>query len=201
MNGFRFNTDKFDFWPIYEAIKKYYPIGVEIDPEFYRSYSGHAELINILSEKVHNDENYTSIWTNFENKLALNTGKTVIGTSYGQNFCYSATLVVTEEVHNNFTYRNLIHFFVSFLGPFYCVIGESQNELKINQDEQLPRSGYLSTNYLVASPYGDFVSLFKTVEQFIEAAFEGYKFIPYWINEQVITGLYLHHQNQNQKEN
>ena len=78
MNGFRFNTDKFDFWPIYEAIKKYYPIGVEIDPEFYRSYSGHAELINILSEKVHNDENYTSIWTNFENKLALNTGKTVI---------------------------------------------------------------------------------------------------------------------------
>ncbi|AHF15784.1 hypothetical protein [Niabella soli] len=196
MNGFQFNTDKFDFWPVYEAIKKYYPIGVEAAPKLYHSYPGQIALANIVIDRVHNDENFTSLWRSVENKLKQSTGKEIIGTTYGQDFCYSASLIVDTETHNNFTHRKLLHFFVSFLGPFYSIIGESQNELVMPQKDKVP-SRYCSTNYLVASPHDEFAALFNTVEQAVEAAFENYKFVPYWINEQEITGLYLHHQNEN----
>ncbi|WP_300601402.1 hypothetical protein [Niabella sp.] len=195
MNGFQFNTAKFDFWPIYEAIKKYYPIGVAADPAFYAAYPGRKALTDILVDNIHDDVQYASTWKRFEQEIAATTGKPVTGTTYGQQFCYSAYVTLQVHVNENFTHRHLVHFFVSLLGPFYTVIGESENTLVIPEEEQVFPT-YKTTNYLVSAPHDGFAVPFRQIEQAIETRFEHYRFVPYWICQQQIEGLYLHHQNE-----
>ena len=49
-----FNSDKFDFWKIYDAIKRFYPIGVKKDEsKMYLSYPGLKELEDIVIDNIH----------------------------------------------------------------------------------------------------------------------------------------------------
>ncbi|MCF3109996.1 hypothetical protein LL912_14535 [Niabella sp. CC-SYL272] len=190
MNGFRFNTEKFDFRPIYEAIKRYYPIGVDSDPDFYRSYPGQIEFTGILNEHFYKGGNWlTASWNQLLKELSGNTNKEMINTSYGRHCCYSATRITDTITYNNRTHQNTIHFFVSLLAPFYTITGESQNILTVKEDDWLPR--YYSTNYFVVPPQGEFSEMFIRVEEAIETVFKGSRFVPYCINVQELEGLYL----------
>jgi hypothetical protein len=53
---FSFNTDKHDFWPIYDAIKQFYPIGIQKndDDGMYVSYPGIKLLETIIIDNIHN---------------------------------------------------------------------------------------------------------------------------------------------------
>lgn len=197
MNQFGFNTEKFDFWPIYEAIKKYYPIGITSDSHFYGSYPGFIELTNILVEYIHEGKNPIFNWQELLADISENTKCEVRNTTYGQQFCYSASLIFETSSHNHFTHQNQIHFFISLIGPFYTIIGESENELVVNDGDYLPR--FSSTNYFVASPYNEFSTPFSSVEEVLKRRLPGYKFVPYWIHQQQIDGLILYHQDENKR--
>lgn len=51
---FSFNSDEYDFWPLYNSIKKYYPIGIKKNQQFdiYRKYEGIQKLEKLLVEKI-----------------------------------------------------------------------------------------------------------------------------------------------------
>ena len=55
MKNFTFNFESFDFWPIYDTIKMYYPIGIPINDEeykFFRSYHGIKELTKKVLDNI-----------------------------------------------------------------------------------------------------------------------------------------------------
>ncbi|ADB39966.1 hypothetical protein [Spirosoma linguale] len=186
---FRFNTDKYDFWPIYEAIKRFYPIGIrginlDGDNQMFLSYPGLKELEAIIVDNIHNESHFAERWSNFTQEIQDETGKEVIGTTYGQAPSFSSFVLLEKTSVDNLTRTKEIHFFVSLVGPFYTVIG--QDTSTVLRDGKYH---YRGTNYLVVSPEDEFADVFKRICAKIEDRFKGYRFVPFEICKQTITGL------------
>src|SRR5688572_2019692 len=126
-----FDAEKFDFWKIYETIRHFYPIGVEnSDAKFYRSYPGQIELDQLLSEKIHDQQHFQS-WVSFTDNIAIHLQKEIIGTTNGQSPAYSSVVQLETNTTGNLTRNKEITFFVSILGPYYTIIGQDTNEVRI----------------------------------------------------------------------
>lgn len=179
-----FNSDKYEFWEIYERIRLYYPIGIEkCDQGLYYSYPGIKRLQHEVVENFHNEQNYETRWTNFIRPMAEEFGKEIVNTTYGQTPAFSAFVELEKTVNDNLTRRKELHFFVSILGSFYTVIGCDANTVEIGTFQ------YTSTNYLVISPENEFDAPFTRLCEIIETRFKGFRFVPFYICEETINGL------------
>jgi len=153
---FYFNTEKFDFWKIYEAVKHFYPIGIKKEgSKMYRSYPGLKELENIILDNIHNDEHFIERWSNFTKAIETEISKEIIGTTYGQAPSFSSYALLASTSADNLTRTKELHFFVSIVGPFYTIIGQDNNTVKLEEHKK-----YRSTSYLVVSPENEFADTF-----------------------------------------
>ena len=180
-----FNSDKFDFWKIYDAIKRFYPIGVKRDDsKMYFSYPGLKELEDIVVDNIHNDNHFIERWDKFTKDIEKEIGKEIIGTTYGQAPSFSSYVLLDTVSVDDFTRTKELHFFVSLVGPFYTIVGQDNNAVSIDDNRS-----YRSTSYLVISPEMEFADLFKLLCDKIENRFKGYRFVPFEICQQTIDGL------------
>lgn len=181
---FYFNSDKFDFWTIYESIKRFYPIGVKKDDSrMYYSYPGLKELEDRVVDNIHVDEHFNSRWENFTAIIQKETGKEIIGTTYGQAPSFSSYVLLQSSSIDNLTRTKELHFFVSLTGPYYTVIGNDNSTVKILESQ------YKGTSYLVVSPFLEYADIFKLLCEKIEKQFIGFRFVPFEICTQTIDGL------------
>src|SRR5258708_6871792 len=104
MNNLTFNFEVFDFWPIYDTVKKYYPIGIpftdkEEDYTFFRSYPGIKELTKLVLDNVHNNKNFKERWKSFEKEIKIDFKKQVIGNTLGQAPSFNSHILIerTEQ--------------------------------------------------------------------------------------------------------
>jgi len=187
-----FNSDKFDFWKIYDAIKRFYPIGIKKDEsKMYFSYPGLKELENIIVDNIHENKNFTERWESFTKEIENEIGKEIIGTTYGQTPSFSSYVLLATDSVDNLTRTKELHFFISLLGPFYTIIGRDGNTVRVHDKY------YTSTNYLVVSPTNEFAEMFRSLIDKIEDRFKGYRFVPYEICTQVMEGLDLPFSHEN----
>jgi hypothetical protein len=185
----RFNSDKFDFWPIYDSIKRFYPIGIANDnPHLFNSYPGIKELNAIIGDNIHNSEHLNSRWRDFTIELENRIQKPIRGTTFLQP-CFSSCIEMGTFSFDNFTRTKELHFFVSLLGPFYSIIGHDWNVLKVNN------RNYISSNYLVVSPENEYATDFLILSGEIEKRFNGFRFVPFDIVAEVIEGLDVRYAN------
>ena len=183
-----FNSDKFDFWTIYDCIKKRYPIGIQRDEsKMYSSYPGHQELISIIVENIHEESNFKTRWSDFILNVKHKIQKEIIGTTYGQAPCFSSFIELEKQTTDNLTRIKELYFFVSLVGPFYTIVGQDRNELRID------KKVYWTTNYLVVSPEKEFIEPFNLLAELIEEKFAGFRFVPFDICKQSIEGLEVHY--------
>jgi hypothetical protein len=183
---FDFNPDKFDFWPIYDAIKRFYPIGIQWRGEeshMFLSYPGLKELEAIIVDNIHNETHFTERWRNFTASIQRETDKEVIGTTYAMAPSFSSYVLLEKTSSGNLTRTKELHFFVSLVGPFYTVIGQDASLV------QLSDGYYGGTNYLVVSPKNEFADVFTLLCNNIENQFKGFRFVPFEICRQTIIGL------------
>lgn len=179
-----FNSDKFDFWEIYERIKYCYPIGIKKDESsIYYSYPGLKELEDIIVENIHDAENCKSRWEDFVTELEKELGKEIIGTTYGQAPSFSSYVLLETATLENLTRTKELHFFVSLVGPFYSIIGQDNNTVTIEGKH------YRSSNYLIISPENEFTEIFDDLCNKIEKRFQGFRFVPFEICRKTIEGL------------
>src|SRR5258708_32015002 len=96
-----FNHNKYDFWEIYDSVKRFYPIGIKIEEsKFYSSYSGIKDLGDIIVDNIHNEENFKSRWQDFTDEIQRDFGKQVNGTTrLGPSFS-SFVLLDTNKLDN-----------------------------------------------------------------------------------------------------
>jgi hypothetical protein len=187
-----FNSDKFDFWKIYDAIKRFYPIGVKRDDsKLYFSYPGLKELEDIVVDNIHDDSHVTERWENFTKDIENEIGKEIIGTTYGQAPSFSSYVLLDTVSLDNLTRTKELHFFVSLVGPFYTIIGQDVNMVKIEKRH------YQSVSYLVVSPEIEFADTFRLLCDRIENHFKGFRFIPFDFCKQTIEGLSVRYTNEN----
>ncbi|MDR3711992.1 MAG: hypothetical protein P4L51_04190 [Puia sp.] len=185
---FSFNHEKYDFWPVYDCIKKYYPIGIpKDDTGLYKSYSGIRSLEKIIIDNIHDEHKFTSGWEAFEKAVEYRTHKIVYGTTSGQTPCFSSFIELERRAAENLTRIREIHFFVSLTGPFYTVLGHDRSEIVLEDDK------VYATNFLAISPENEYKELFELICLSIEEKFAGYRFVPYGIYSQRIEGLDIHY--------
>ena len=183
-----FFNEKYNFWPVYESIKKYYPIGCIEDWErLYKcrafDYPGRMDLESIILDNLHNDNNFNSRWKSIEREIETLTEKKVIGTTYGRAPCFSGYIELESISINNLTRLKELYFFVSFVGPFYSIIGQDRSIVTFD------KSNISHTNYLVVSPENEFAEPFSLIEKKIQEKFPGYLFTPFHLCKQELEGL------------
>ena len=188
-----FNSGKFDFWKIYDAIKRFYPIGVKIDEnKIYFSYPGLKELEDIVVDNIHDDNHFSERWGSFTKAIEKEIGKEIIGTTSGQAPSFSSYVLLDTISVDDLTRTKELHFFVSLVGPFYTIVGQDNSEVKIYDNRS-----YKSTSYLVVSPEREFADSFKFICDKIENRFRGFRFVPFEICKQTIEGLYVRYSDEN----
>ena len=106
-----FNNDKFEYWEVYESIKRYYPIGVKrVKNGLYDSYPGIKELETLIADNVHDERHFQDRWELFTKELAAEIHKEIIGTTYPHAPSFSSFVLLDETSLNNLTRAKQIYF-------------------------------------------------------------------------------------------
>ncbi|GLU55749.1 hypothetical protein [Dyadobacter frigoris] len=188
---FYFNSNKFDFWEIYDCIKRNYPLSIKKDETgFFSSYPGLIELGHLLTKKFSEGGEYKK-FTDFLLELESNIGKKIEDTTYGQAPSYSGYLEFETFTHENHKRTKELHFYISVLGPFYTIVGMDKNTVTVDW------MTFQKPTYLIISPGSEYKENFIFLENNIERQFPGYKFVPYDIYSQNIEGLEVYYDTGN----
>jgi len=186
---FAFNPQTHNFWPIYEAIKTYYPIGIGYAyPVLYTEYEGQKKFVALLADNFHNMENFKARYESFTSKLQEQFGLEVQGTSFGQQPCFSFDLILEKTELPELTKVKKLSVAVSLLGDFYTIYGVDETTL---QEERRPYPyNYHAVNAITASPYKEFEVHFLKLKQVILERYPHHKQIPFSILTTYIDGVY-----------
>ncbi len=189
MNIFSFNPSKHNFWPVYDAIQLYYPIGImRFDRSIYFDYPGLKKLSAIVVANIHNRDNYNSIWVSFEKEIAEQFNVEVIGTTYGQAPSFSCDLIIKKVKVDELSRIKKLSLAVSLAGNFFTIYGVDETIITEKNDNGFD-SNFYAINALTISPYKEFETIFKDLKSLVEDKFASYKFVPFSINSMFIKGL------------
>lgn len=186
MNYFSFNSDNYNFWPIYECIQKYYPIGIRKSPTIaFKQYAGIVEVEELLKTNIHNTENFNEKWGTFLISLQEQIGLKIIGDTMGQAPSFSARIVLSENKYKTIHHRKELHLMVSLLGPFYQLYGKDTTSVWENEKRVVTST----PNLITSSPMGEYESLFSKVETIIQQRFSTHRKIPFFVSQFFVEGL------------
>lgn len=185
--NFSFNSANYDFWELYETIKKYYPIGIaqREGRGIYNEYPGIKELISIVIENVHDNNNYTERWVNFTDAIGKDLDKEVIGTTYGQAPSFSASIILERNEVGDCLHSKELHFSVSLLGKFFQIYGLDTTIILEKNDQ----GGYSAVNVVTVSPFEEFKESFEFVEKKIKNKYPTHRIVPFASGQTIINGL------------
>ena len=195
---FNFDENSIDLWPIYIAIKDYYPIGIPFNPEneeFYRSYPGSKERVRLILDNFHNNEHYEERWVKFQDQLGRELGVAVEGTTNAMAPSFSAALKLEEKTFENLYSGKELHFAVSLLGPFFTIYGLDYAGVTLRKDFSWAphieddQVYHYSTCAITTSPYFEYAEPFMRLEQKLRERYPSYRMVPFEINAQKIRGL------------
>lgn len=180
-----FDAFKYDFWPIYENIKEFYPLGLGKDFNTYFDYPGYSKLFKRIEENIHSDENYKSRWEGFTDYLEKKISRQIVGTTMGFSPSFSAYVKIEESKVQNLTRTKELHFAVSFVGPYLSIIGKDVSQITLGENKF-----HWITNSLIVSPLNEFDSYFEIVFSELIKKFPEYRLIPYYLLSQKLNGLH-----------
>ncbi|WP_422350308.1 hypothetical protein [Flagellimonas sp.] len=192
-NTFDFDFEAYDFWPLYQTIQKFYPIGIlkNYGEGIHREYEGYKALERLLVENIHDEKTWKSNWVSFTKKLGSELEKKTFGTTYGQAPSYSAYLILDWKKDGNRSNYKELHFSVSLLGNYFQIYGIEKTQLSY-EDEVMPYQ-VENVKEVIVSPIDDFKNHFEAVEEKIKKQFKGYRLVPFYIGQSRIQGLEVYH--------
>lgn len=189
--NFSFNSEKYDYWPIYETINHYYPIGIlpdspeKADPawQIYHQYKGQRAFGKLISENFIDQNVFQEKWASIGADLGKNLNLRAEGTTYGEVPSYSFYLELSNIEAGNHTVFKRLHVAISLLGPFFTIWGGDGSML------QLKGKFYQAINVITISPFEEYEQIFKEVYQEIKARFPGYRFVRHSLYNMTLPGL------------
>ncbi|MGY4385851.1 hypothetical protein ACVWYN_002899 [Pedobacter sp. UYP24] len=185
-----FNSYAYNYWPIYDTVKKYYPIGIKrLENSVYFDYPGLKELDNIVVEAIHGEDNKKfKAWQAFMEQLSSKFQVKHMGTTMGQAPSNSAEFILEDVDTPEFRRVKKLVLAVSLAGKFFAIFGIDETFIK-EKAEKTFQWQYHAINVVTISPYGEFETLFNGIKIAVEQQFEGYKFVPFMVHCAVIEGL------------
>ena len=187
-NYFGFDPYAYDFWPIYEAIKTYYPIGVRFENFIYREYEGQKKFGALLVDNTHNQENFKERCLNFTNQLQEQLGLEIDGTTLGQQPSFSFDVIIERSEEPGFVRLKKLCVAISLLGDFYAIYGIDESFM-IDEGERYPRH-YHAVHAITTSPYKEFEQPFLAVKKAIQDRYPTHRQVPFYMLTMYMEGLY-----------
>lgn len=191
-SDFIFNTKKYDFWPVYESINYYYPIGLDPEPpditepfRIYLQFKGQTAFGKLITENFYDQKVFTEKWASIGLEIGKKLNLTAIGTTYGEVPAYSFYLELSSTQAGDHTVFKQLHVAISLLGPFFTIWGVDGSSTQLNGKT------YEAINVITVSPHEEYLTIFNAVYQEISARFPDYKFVPYTLHNMTIQGLSL----------
>ena len=186
---FNFNPDTHHFWPIYEAIIKYYPIGLRRDEQsILFDYPGMKALSEIVASVIHKENDFYQSWLWFEKELAEVLGVTHQGTTMGQAPSLSTEIILEKTETVNHVLQKKLSVNLSLVGKFYTIYGIDDSTYVKHQEGSYTHH-YNAINAITTSPFQEFDQPFKKAKEILELRFPGYKYVPFMIYSSIINGL------------
>lgn len=185
--NFSFNSNQYDFWELYETIKKYYPLGINRGENggIYFEYWGIKELERIIIENVHNSKKYNENWGNFTKDLGIELNCEIEGTTYGQAPSLSSSIILESNRIANCLHTKELHFSVSLIGNFFQIYGlDKTSIIDINGNK-----GYSAVNVVTTSPFQEFKEPFEFVEKKLQEKYPNHRIIPFAFGQTILNGL------------
>jgi hypothetical protein len=197
---FSFNSQRFDFWPVYETIKQYYPLGLRTQKDVdvsLQGFPGQEKLRQLIADNLENTKNYRSRWSSLQKELQTALKKRVHSDTSPVHPCFSAYLPLRREQSDNLTYIKELRFCISFLGPFFTIFGVDQSILRLPASHSLHApaqensqlGSYPAIHAVTVSPYQEYAELFTQLEQQIRLRLPGYRLLPFKMGLQLLEGL------------
>lgn len=187
---FTFRTDRYDFWPIYEAIKAYYPIGLErTEHSIYFQYPGIKRLEALVETTLHQKSDLSQTWDAFREQCEKELNVNIAGTTYGQAPSLSAFVEIATREIDDYIISKELHVALSIIGPFYTIYG--MDKIALKESDRY----YRQTNRTIISPQATYAHDFTVLRENVEKTFEGYRFVPHFIHQMFIEGLRVRYQD------
>ncbi|MCB2408694.1 hypothetical protein [Hymenobacter lucidus] len=197
---FKFDAAKYDFWPLYETVKKYYPIGI-VDEELrqdtlFNVYPGTQQIAQVIHDNISVAKNYKARWKPLQAALKQQLQKPVLDENFLSEPSYKGIVILKKETRKHCTVLQELHFAISLLGPYFCIYGVDSSYLMLAR-EQRPNHNtpgkeygyYPAVHAVTVSPSFEYEEAFLLVQAKIAEWFPGYKFVPYHINMMRLKGL------------
>jgi hypothetical protein len=201
---FWFKPGHYDFWPLYQALARYYPMGIRAqeygqeDP-LLETYPGYQEMGTLIQENIVNRKQYRERWGSFLKQLKADFQLPVREPDTDLLVpSFSGLLQLKKTQQQDSLYLKELHFSVSLLGPFYTLFGMDKSVLPLPNPYAFPQAGgqtpqtpYEAIHALTVSPFEEYSELFGQLQDKIRERFSGYKFVPYHIHCMYLEGLRL----------
>lgn len=183
-----FDPNRYNFFEIYDCIKQYYPIGIEMkNGGVYFQYPGIKKREKIIVENIHNEGSYQTQWINFRQHIARELNTEVSGQTYGQEPSFSASISVHRKNYETCVHNKALYFSVSVLGPYYQIYGQDTTAIK-GPDNSI---SHIVINAITTSPFDEYAEYFLLIEAKIKEKYPRHKIIPYIIGKSKIKGLQI----------
>jgi hypothetical protein len=182
-----FFSPRHDFWPIYDHLKRHYPLGLTLEePTDVQAYPGYQELQARVAESLQDGGYLQTDWNSLEAEVAASAARLVRGKTNGQVPCFSAVLDLGTTDGAEWQVRKELFFAVSLVGPFYTVVGHDTVMFPLDAHTVVRQ-----TAYLTVSPFGAYEPVFDLVCAAIERRFAGHRFVPFMLARRPLAGLYV----------
>ncbi len=193
---FAFNNDVYNFWPIYEAIRKYYPIGIKKLERInsYYEFQGTKEKEKLLVEQIHDQEAYQKNWGSYCSYLSKELGQKVTSTTMGQAPCLGAEVELLDQTNNHIKHIRTLHFTVSLLGPFYQIYGVDKT-IVMDPNSRRSLAGFV-VNWICPSPKVFFEEIFLQVEKHLKVKYPNHRFVPFFVSQAYMNGLQVRYNDE-----
>lgn len=180
------NSNKL-FQDIGNAIKEFYPLGLERESAAYAKYPGILKLEDKINYQMLSYNKHIKPWKEFLRSLPKGYKSKIKDNTIPFEVSYSGVLIIDEfENENIFATKKLV-FNVSTLSYFYTIYGVDETVVK---DKERPEMyGYSAINVITESPYSEFEEAFNYLQTNIRAQFTGYQFVPIRISLMYVKGL------------
>lgn len=187
---FSFNPHSHDFWPVYNAIRTYYLLGIRLSHEMhlYYEYEGQKKLGKLLVDNIHNAENFKERFVNFSDQIQSQFGLEVQGTTYGQQPAFSFDLILEKTEYPGLIKIKKLCLGISLLGDFYSLYGI--DETIIIEERKPYRYQYYSINAITVSPYAEFEQPYLALKKAVQERYPNHKQVPFTILTSYLNGLY-----------
>ncbi|KAA3637388.1 MAG: hypothetical protein DWQ02_06840 [Bacteroidetes bacterium] len=186
---FQFDAEHYDFWPLYETIREYYPIGIQKNEinNCYRDFKGLKKYEELLVKNIHNQQEFQAKWGDFSDSLEDVFQKKVIGSTMGQEPSINGRIIFEEEDFDSVIHLKELNFAISLLGPYFQIFATDKTILF----GETPNRKYSTTNIVTVSPVGQMSEPFMVLARMIKSHFGDFKLVPFSLGQMIIQGLQL----------